>query len=74
MLNTGVIFKVRDNGIGIAEENLNKIFTYGYTTKDNGHGFGLHSCHQYISEMNGTLCVESDGLEKGTTFIMEFPL
>src|SRR5208337_4111795 len=34
---------VTDNGIGITPENLTQIFSYGFTTHKNGHGFGLHS-------------------------------
>ncbi len=65
---------IRDSGKGIERNSLNKIFTHGYTTKKNGHGFGLHSCANYMSEMNGNIWAESDGLGQGATFALEFSL
>jgi len=65
---------VSDNGIGIAEENLTRIFQHGFTTRRDGHGFGLHSSAIAASEMNGTLRAESMGPGKGSTFILELPL
>ena len=41
--NTRVKVTVSDNGIGIAAENFSRVFSYGFTTRKNGHGFGLHS-------------------------------
>ncbi len=64
---------VSDNGIGIAPENLIKIFTHGFTTKRDGHGFGLHSCANAAKEMGGNLIAQSDGLGKGATFVLELP-
>ena len=66
--------KVSDNGVGIEQDKLDEIFSYGFTTKLNGHGFGLHSCANYMSEMNGKIWVESDGLNKGAAFILGFQL
>ncbi|CEG57984.1 ATP-binding protein [Legionella fallonii] len=67
------IIKVIDNGVGIASEHLNKVFTYGFTTKKTGHGFGLHACINAVKEMHGTLSVASDGLSKGATFTLILP-
>ncbi len=64
----------RDSGKGIPRENLNKIFTHGFTTKKEGHGFGLHSSASFIREMNGKIWVESEGEGKGTTFIIQLPI
>ncbi len=64
---------ISDNGAGISKEHLNKIFSHGFTTKTNGHGFGLHSCAIAVEEMGGTISVKSDGLNKGATFIIELP-
>lgn len=64
---------VRDNGVGIAEENLTKIFTHGFTTKKDGHGFGLHGCANAAKEMGGTLSVQSEGVGRGATFSVEVP-
>jgi len=64
---------VTDNGIGITEENLTKIFRHGFTTKKDGHGFGLHSGALAAKEMNGSLSVHSDGPGAGATFTVELP-
>ena len=68
-----VYVKIKDTGSGIPPENLTKVFTHGFTTKKNGNGFGLHSCANYMTEMNGKISIESEGLNKGTTFILELP-
>ncbi len=62
-----------DNGVGISKENLTRIFNHGFTTKKDGHGFGLHSGALAAREMGGSLNVESDGPGKGATFILELP-
>ena len=64
---------VCDNGIGIAEEHLSKIFEYGFTTKKSGHGFGLHSSSCKASELGGSLTMTSAGLGKGATFVLRLP-
>ncbi len=63
--------QVKDNGMGIASENLAKIFSHGFTTKKNGHGFGLHSSALAAKELGGSLSVHSDGLGRGATFTLE---
>ncbi len=65
---------VRDNGAGIAPENLNRIFGHGFTTKGDGHGFGLHISALAAREMGGALTVQSDGPGTGAAFILELPL
>jgi C4-dicarboxylate-specific signal transduction histidine kinase len=65
---------VRDNGIGIAKENLVKVFNSGFTTKKEGHGFGLHSGANAAKEMGGSLMAQSDGLGRGASFILELPV
>jgi PAS domain S-box-containing protein len=64
---------VQDNGIGIAPENMGKIFTHGFTTRANGHGFGLHSSATVAKELKGSLTAHSDGLGQGATFTLELP-
>ena len=64
---------VTDNGVGIAPENLDRIFSLGFTTRQNGHGLGLHSGFFAAREMGGTLLVHSDGPGKGATFTLVFP-
>lgn len=64
---------VRDNGVGIAPENLTRIFSHGFTTRKGGHGFGLHGGALAAGELGGTLSAQSDGPGKGATFILELP-
>jgi signal transduction histidine kinase len=64
---------VSDNGVGISPENLEKIFTHGFTTKKSGHGFGLHSGAIMAKELGGQLSVHSDGVGRGATFTLELP-
>lgn len=65
---------VRDEGEGIAPENMTRIFAHGFTTRKEGHGFGLHSCALAAMEMNGHLTVHSDGPGKGALFVLQIPL
>jgi PAS domain S-box-containing protein len=69
-----VRISVMDNGIGIPPENLTRIFNQGFTTKKDGHGFGLHSGALAATEMGGSLIVHSDGPGEGATFTLELPL
>jgi two-component system, NtrC family, sensor kinase len=66
--------QVRDNGIGIAPENLVRIFSHGFTTKKEGHGFGLHSCALAARDMGGSLVAESAGEGHGATFTLQVPI
>ena len=70
----GVFAEVSDSGIGIASEDITKLFQHGYTTKPEGHGFGLHSCANAAGELNGRLTVRSDGVGCGATFRLELPV
>ncbi len=65
---------VIDNGVGISPENLTRIFAHGFTTKPDGHGFGLHGGALAAVEMGGSLAVHSDGIGRGATFTLELPL
>ena len=65
---------VIDNGVGISRENLTRIFAHGFTTKKDGHGFGLHGSVLSAKEIGGTLRADSDGHGRGATFTLEIPL
>ena len=65
---------VKDEGEGIAAENMTRIFTHGFTTRKEGHGFGLHSCALAAVEMNGQLSAHSDGPGLGAVFTLTIPL
>ncbi len=69
-----VAFQVEDNGVGIAAENLTKIFSHGFTTKKDGHGFGLHSGALAASELGGSLRAESVGAGQGAVFTLDLPM
>jgi NO-binding membrane sensor protein with MHYT domain len=72
-INKFVNILINDNGIGLTEEQMKKIFTYGYSTKLEGHGYGLHASILSVRSMNGDLKAESEGEGKGATFIIELP-
>jgi PAS domain S-box-containing protein len=64
---------VMDNGVGIAPENLIRIFQHGFTTREGGHGFGLHSGALAAQELGGSLTAESGGSGEGAVFTLELP-
>lgn len=66
--------EVADCGIGVAEENLAKIFSHGFTTRADGHGFGLHTSALAATGMGGSLRAFSEGLGRGAVFTLELPL
>ncbi|REG35782.1 histidine kinase/DNA gyrase B/HSP90-like ATPase [Archangium gephyra] len=68
-----VRIQVHDNGMGIAPELLTRIFQYGFTTREEGHGFGLHSSALAAQELGGALTVHSDGPGHGASFTLELP-
>jgi len=69
-----VTIAVEDNGQGISAEDQRKIFQYGFTTKKDGHGFGLHSGANAAKEMGGSLSAASEGPGRGATFTLELPV
>src|SRR6202022_2698446 len=70
----GVRIAVSDNGIGIQPEHMTQIFNHGFTTKKDGHGFGLHSGANAAKEMGGSLTAHSEGAGKGAEFTLELPV
>jgi two-component system NtrC family sensor kinase len=66
--------EIADNGLGIKREHLDRIFNFGFTTKSDGHGFGLHSCANMAREMGGTLTATSAGEGQGASFSLKLPL
>lgn len=69
-----VCLRVGDNGVGIEPDNLNRIFSQGFTTRKDGHGFGLHSGANAAKEMRGSLSVHSAGIGQGATFTLALPV
>jgi len=73
MIEDQVIIKVRDNGSGIEQKAIDKIFTYGFTTKPTGQGYGLHSSALAAEEMGGKLQVKNLGVNLGAEFTLTLP-
>jgi PAS domain S-box-containing protein len=71
--NGGVKIQVIDNGIGIPKENLTRIFSHGFTTRKEGHGFGLHSSALAVRDLGGAIFAESEGTGKGAVFTLILP-
>jgi len=63
-----------DNGCGIEDVSEEKLFKFGYTTKEGRAGFGLHNTANFIKASNGNIEVSSEGKNKGTKVIVTLPL
>lgn len=72
-VNQQFVVNVADNGIGISQETINKLFNYGFTTREQGNGFGLHSAMSIARELGGSLLARSEGIGKGATFTLTLP-
>lgn len=68
-----VSITIADNGVGIAPENLTRIFAHGFTTREHGHGFGLHSGALAAKELGGALVPYSAGPGQGASFTLKLP-
>ncbi len=68
-----VRISVIDNGVGIPAENMGRLFSHGFTTRQSGHGFGLHSGALAAQDLGGSLHAESLGPGCGATFVLELP-
>jgi predicted ATPase/signal transduction histidine kinase/tRNA A-37 threonylcarbamoyl transferase component Bud32 len=66
--------QVVDNGMGIAPELRERLFSHGFTTRKDGHGFGLHSSALTASLLGGRVTLESKGVGLGATATLELPL
>ena len=69
-----VIFSVSDNGIGINEDDAEKIFIPGVTSKPKGIGMGLVIVTEIVKSNSGTIGVRIPGDEEGATFVLELPI
>jgi PAS domain S-box-containing protein len=66
----GISWEVIDNGVGILPEHQERLFGLGFTTKADGHGFGLHGSALAAQRLNGSLSGRSEGLNRGATFTL----
>lgn len=64
---------VQDSGPGISREHLGRMFEFMFTTKPDGHGFGLSTAHRSIENHGGRISVESEP-GQGARFHIELPL
>jgi len=69
-----IAISIKDSGTGFAPETREKLFTYGYSTKKTGSGFGLHSCANFLIAHKGSIEAKSDGDGKGAEFIINLPV
>ena len=74
-----ITISIADDGIGMTKEQLSNIFDEFYKadsarTDINSHGLGLNICKRIIEKHHGTIWVESEGLDKGSTFYFTLPV
>jgi len=72
-VNDTVLITVEDNGIGIEEQNISRIFEPKFTTKNSGMGLGLGIIKNIIENYKGTITFESN-FGKGTIFTVSLPI
>ena len=68
-----LIVEVEDSGVGMSEAMRARLFEFGFTSKPDGHGFGLHSSAILAQELGGELTGASDGPGKGARFTLRLP-
>ncbi|MFC1512989.1 PAS domain-containing sensor histidine kinase [Thermodesulfobacteriota bacterium] len=69
-----VVFRIKDAGIGFSPEEKSQLFTFGYSTKEKGSGFGLHSCANYLIANNAAISASSPGRGMGAEFVIRLPV
>jgi signal transduction histidine kinase len=69
----GAVLEIEDNGKGISNVFMERIFQFGFSSKEDGHGFGLHNAANLAAEMGGSLNAESAGKNKGALFRLILP-
>lgn len=72
LLDGKVVLAIADEGCGIPPENLRKLGTPFFTTKDTGTGLGLATCYKIVESHNAKIEIESSS--RGTTFFIFFPI
>jgi NO-binding membrane sensor protein with MHYT domain/signal transduction histidine kinase len=69
-----LVVEVEDSGVGIGADVLPRLFEFGFTTKKDGHGFGLHTSAILAKELGGELLAHSDGADRGARFALHLPI
>ncbi|ANC77283.1 hypothetical protein ABE65_010905 [Fictibacillus phosphorivorans] len=67
-----ICIKIKDNGVGMSTDQLKKLGSPYYSTKEKGTGLGLTVCHQIVKQMGGRITIHSE-LKKGTSFTIKLP-
>jgi PAS domain S-box-containing protein len=65
---------IEDSGVGMSAEVLAQLWRFGFTTKKNGHGFGLHNSANAARQIGATLTAHSDGIGRGSRFVLRIPM
>jgi NO-binding membrane sensor protein with MHYT domain len=68
-----IAIEVQDSGVGVHPDVLQRLFEFGFTTKKDGHGFGLHTSAILAKELAGDLAASSDGPGRGARFVLRLP-
>ncbi|MBI3899803.1 MAG: HAMP domain-containing histidine kinase [Gammaproteobacteria bacterium] len=68
------VLRVVDNGCGIEQHQVANLFSFGYSTKQGGHGYGLHWVANFVQSLNGTIAAYSDGNGSGMEIRIELPV
>lgn len=71
-INDFVCIEIKDNGVGMSKEQLKKLGSPYYSTKEKGTGLGLTVCYQIVKQMGGKITINSE-LKEGTTFTIKLP-
>ena len=71
---SSITANIVDNGKGIEPNHQARLFRHGFTTKPNGHGFGLHSCANSAKNLGGDLQLQSEGPGLGATATLQLPI
>ncbi len=68
-----VFMEIMDNGVGIPKDDLIRIFSHGFTSKEGRRGFGLHYCANALREMSGNIDIVSEGQGMGARVLLTIP-
>lgn len=68
-----ILLTVSDRGCGFSPDDRQRMFQFGFSTKERGSGFGLHSCANFLKANNGSIEFHSDGPGTGARFSIRLP-
>ena len=73
--NGTIRISISDNGVGLTEEEEKQVFSRFYQASSSieGTGVGLTICRMIVEGLGGTIRLDSEGRDKGTTAVLEFP-